>query len=84
MEKPKYKTPRGASATAAKNKYRDANYDRAELALPKGMKEQARAHAESRGETLNKFITRAISEQMERDEQEANFLSDITRNITRI
>lgn len=73
MEKPKYKTPRGASVTAAKNKYRDANYDRAELALPKGMKEQARAHAESRGETLNKFITRAISEQMERDEQEANF-----------
>ena len=31
-EKKKYPTPRGAAATAAKNKYRDGNYDRMELA----------------------------------------------------
>ena len=30
--------PRGPAATAAKNKYRDHNYDRMELAVPKGMK----------------------------------------------
>lgn len=30
--------PRGPAATAAKNKYRDNNYDRMELAVPKGMK----------------------------------------------
>lgn len=28
--------PRGPAATVAKNKYRDKNYDRAELAMPKG------------------------------------------------
>ena len=33
-----YPTPRGAAATRAKNKHRNANYDRGELALPKGMK----------------------------------------------
>ena len=36
-EKKKYPTPRGAAATAAKNKYRAGNYDRMELAVPKGM-----------------------------------------------
>ena len=44
-EKKKYPTPRGAAATAAKNKYRDGNYDRMELAVPKGMKEAVRAAA---------------------------------------
>ena len=34
--------PRGPAATVAKNKYRDKNYDRAELAMPKGMKAAVR------------------------------------------
>lgn len=34
-EDKKWKVPRGKSSTKAKNRYRDANYDRCELALPK-------------------------------------------------
>lgn len=44
------------------------NYDRIELTVsPKGKKEEMKAHAAERGETLNGFINRAIAETMERD-----------------
>ena len=48
-------------------KYNAANYDRVELRLDKGQKDVVKAHAEARGESLNAFINRAISETMERD-----------------
>ena len=48
-------------------KYNAANYDRVELRLDKGRKEAVKAHAEAKGESLNAFINRAISETMERD-----------------
>lgn len=48
-------------------KYMKANYDRINLMVPKGEREEIRAHAESRGESLNGFIGRAIQETMERD-----------------
>ena len=48
-------------------KYNAANYDRLELRVLKGEKEIIKAHAESRGESVNGFIARAISETMERD-----------------
>ena len=51
----------------AVNKYMAANYDRINLTLPKGQKDIIKAHAESRGESVNGFITRAIGETMERD-----------------
>ena len=50
-------------------KYNAANYDRVELRLKKGQKDIIKAHAESRGESLNNFVSRAISETMERDEK---------------
>ena len=53
-------------------KYNAANYDRIELRVEKGMKEEYKAHAAKQGETLNGFITRAISETMERDRQGGN------------
>lgn len=44
------------------------NYDRIELTVsPKGKKEQLKNHAAERGETLNGFINRAITETVERD-----------------
>lgn len=43
------------------------NYDRIEVKVPKGDKEVLQAHAQSQGESLNKFINRAITEQMVRD-----------------
>ena len=51
----------------AVHKYVKANYDRMELTVPKGQKEAIKAHAEARGESVNGFVNRAISETMERD-----------------
>ena len=51
----------------AVNRYMANNYDRINLTVPKGEKDTIKAHAESRGESVNGFIGRAISETMERD-----------------
>lgn len=53
----------------AVHKYVKANYDRQELTMPKGKKDAVKAHAESRGESVNGFINRAIDETMERDNE---------------
>lgn len=50
------------------NKRWDAkNLDRLSIALPKGSKNAIKAHAESKGESVNGFISRAIKETMERE-----------------
>lgn len=54
----------------AVNKYKRANYDRLEMLVPKGKKEIIKAHAESMGESVNGFISRAIDNQIERDKSE--------------
>lgn len=51
----------------AVNKYMAANYDRINVTMPKGRKDIIKAHAESRGESVNGFINRAIEEAMERE-----------------
>ncbi|MGM9593918.1 MAG: ABC transporter ATP-binding protein [Candidatus Onthomonas sp.] len=51
----------------AVHKYIKANYDRMELTVPKGQKEEIKTHAAARGESVNGFIGRAIQETMERD-----------------
>lgn len=51
----------------AVNKYMSANYDRINLTVAKGQRDTIKAHAEARGESVNGFINRAISETMERD-----------------
>ena len=51
----------------ANNKYNEKAYDRINIAVPKGQKESIKAHAEARGESVNGFVNRAISEAMERD-----------------
>jgi len=51
----------------AVHKYVKNNYDRLELAVPKGKKDKIKAHAEQQGESVNGFIGRAIEEAMERD-----------------
>ena len=48
-------------------KYVRQNYDRIEVKVPKGDKEVLQAHAQEQGESLNKFINRAIDEQIKRD-----------------
>ena len=51
----------------AVNKYKKNNYDRIEITVPKGQRAVFQAHAAARGESVNGFIVRAISEAMERD-----------------
>ena len=48
-------------------KWDAANLDRLSVAVPKGKKDQIKAHAERRGESVNAFINRAIDETMERE-----------------
>ncbi|MFI3140800.1 MAG: hypothetical protein R3Y27_00655 [Clostridia bacterium] len=47
--------------------YKEKNYDRVELSVPKGKKETIKAHALNQGESLNGFINRAIEETITRD-----------------
>lgn len=60
---------KGNSQTRAKNKYNAKNYDRIALQVKKGRKDIIRAHAESKGESLNGFVNRAIDETIERDNE---------------
>ncbi len=60
-------SPVSKAQQKAVNKYMKENYDRVNLTMPKGRKELVQAHAEARGESVNGFINRAISEAMERD-----------------
>ena len=72
--RPHFTSQRGGYAMAiskaqqkAVNKYVRENYDRVNVNMPKGQKDVIKSHAESRGESLNAFINRAILETMERE-----------------
>lgn len=55
-------------ARKAGNRKWDANHlDRISVAMPKGKKDEIKAHAERQGESVNAFVNRAIDETMERD-----------------
>ena len=62
-------SPASKAQQKAVNKYMKKNYDRVNLVMPKGRKDDIRTNAEKNGESLNGFINRAIDEAMERDEQ---------------
>ncbi len=59
----------GKTSYESIKKYEDKAYDKILLRLPKGRKEELKAHAESRGESVNGFINRAIESQIERDRE---------------
>ena len=62
-----------ANAIRYNNEFIKQAYDRINLTVPKGQKEVIQAAAEKRGESVNGFINRAISETIDRDAaQEAN------------
>lgn len=64
----KWTIPRGPAATAAKNRYRDKNYDRAELAVPKGFKARMKERAKEQGySSYNSYVVEAIKEKYKRD-----------------
>lgn len=55
----------------AVHKYVKNNYDRVEVTVSKGKKDEIKAHAQDQGESVNAFINRAIDEAMRRDKEKA-------------
>lgn len=60
-----------SKAMAYINQYNAQKYDRVTTMLPKGEKDEVKAHAAAHGESVNEFIRRAIQETMERDKERA-------------
>lgn len=52
---------------ASVNKYVKENYDRINVTFPKGKKDIIKAHAESKGESVNGFINRAVDELLKKE-----------------
>ena len=64
-EKKKYPIIRTPAATAAKNKYRDKTYDRMELAMPKGTKQNILEAVNALGyRSVNQFVEKAVISQV--------------------
>jgi uncharacterized FlgJ-related protein len=51
---------------AYNNQFNANAYDRINLTVPKGKKDEIKAHAESRGESVNAYIWRLIQEDMKK------------------
>lgn len=51
----------------AVHNYVKKNYDRLEVTLPKGMKEEVKAHAAHNNESVNAYVARAIKEAFKLD-----------------
>ena len=60
----------GKASSASKNAWNARNYDRINLTVPKGKKDEITDHAESRGESVNGFINRAIETVIQQDKGE--------------
>ncbi len=56
--------PASKAQQKATAKYKKNNYDRAEMLFPKGRKDEIKAHAESKGESMNGYILRLIETDM--------------------
>lgn len=62
--------PASKAQQKAVHKYVKNNYDRIELTVPKGKKEQIKSAAESSGKSLNGYINEAIDEKMQTKQEE--------------
>ena len=62
------KMPISKAQQKAVTKYVKSKYDRFGLTMPKGRLDEIKAHADSKGESVNGFVNRAIKETMERDD----------------
>ncbi len=65
MEQEKRKT---RTSAAVKNRYNAKVYDRINLTVPKGKKDEIKAYADDHHESVNGFINRAIDEAMGKDQ----------------
>jgi len=65
-EKPKRKT---YTSNEVKRRYNEKTYDRLQLVVPKGKKDEIRDFATARGKSLNGFVNEAIDEKIEREKE---------------
>ena len=61
----------GKTSSTVKDRYNAKAYDQIQFRVKKGQREVIQAHADSQGESMAAFITRAIRETMERDAQKS-------------
>ena len=54
----------GKTSNESKRKYNEKTYDRIQLVVKKGKKDEIKAFAESHGYTLNGFVNEAIDDKM--------------------
>jgi uncharacterized FlgJ-related protein len=54
---------------AYNNQFNANAYDRINLTVPKGKKDEIKAHAESMGESVNGYLWRLIKEDMARNKE---------------
>lgn len=57
--------PASKAQQKAVSKYMKANYDEIKVRVPKGQKEAIQEYATSKGESVNAFINRIITEAIE-------------------
>ena len=57
----------GATLCLLRQRHASEGFEEVRARVPKGEKEPIKAHAQARGDSLNGFIVRAISETIERD-----------------
>lgn len=65
-EKRRHPMPITDAQKKATYKYRE-KYEELRFQVPKGEKDAIREHAEKHGESINRFLQRAVKETMERD-----------------
>ena len=64
------KNKNSAAKIAANNRYNAKTYDRINVAVPKGVKDQIEEHLKYTSDgSVNAFVKRAIIETMERDNE---------------
>lgn len=71
----------GTARTRANNKWNAKAYDRINLTVPKGQKDAIKAYAESHGESVNGFISRAIMEVTEMDNMHRAYQRGLLRQL---
>ena len=61
----------GKNSPESINRYMQKVYDRLNVLVPKGRRDEIKAAAAASGESMNQYIVTAIDQRMERDKQEA-------------
>ena len=59
----------GKTSWQVKQRYNEKAYDKIYITVPKGQKDVIKAHADTKGESVNSFIQRAITETITREKK---------------